>query len=78
MKKHFDSQGRPKKGFATQAEAEKFRRYRIASGAWRASDTNTYYDPWCGEYHAGRLGRNHRGKGRQPRKKAAPRWYHTQ
>lgn len=77
MKKHFNANGTPKKGFRTQAEAEDFRKSMIARGMWSAATSNTYFDNWCGQYHAGKLGAAHRGKGRKTRKNA-PRHLDTQ
>ncbi len=77
MKKHFDSQGKPKQSFASRKAAESFRTSMITAGRWRAEATNTYHCNWCGNYHAGRLGRVSRGGGRTPRK-AAPTWFPTQ
>ena len=68
MAKCTSSKGVPKKRHETQAEAEKQRQGLIGAGIWRADRTNTYFCSQCGHWHAGRLGRSNRGKGRQTAK----------
>lgn len=66
------ARGKPKKQHATQAEAEKQREGLIKQGIWTRAASNTYFCNQCGHYHAGRLGRSNRGKGRK-RAKNTPR-----
>lgn len=68
LKKHYNRNGTPKQGFVTNKAAEDFRKRMISSGRWRSADTNTYFCNVCGEYHAGRMGRSHRGKSRKAAK----------
>lgn len=62
------SRGKPKKQHTTQASAEEQRRGLIKAGIWRADRTNTYFCNQCGHWHAGRLGRSNRGKGKRTAK----------
>jgi hypothetical protein len=67
------SRGRPKRAFATQAEAEGQRWALIHAGKWKAHQTNTYFCNQCGGYHAGTMGKGNRGKGRKVAAKNRPR-----
>ena len=62
------SRGKPKQRHETQAEAEKQRSSMVAAGLWTRAGSNTYFCNQCGCFHAGKLGRNNRGKGRKQAK----------
>lgn len=68
----------PKRPFPTQQGAEALRWSLIRRGKWRAGNTNTYFCNECGGWHAGRLGRGNRGKGRKVSAKNTPRFLATQ
>lgn len=70
--KKCSSGGRPKQVFTTQEKAEAFRSSLIRIGRWTPGNSNTYYCGEHGGYHAGRLGRANRGKGRKKAAKRAP------
>jgi rubrerythrin len=63
--KKCSSNGKPKKRYDTQAEAEKQRSGLIRMGVWKVGNSNTYFCNQCGGYHAGKLGRSNRGGGRK-------------
>lgn len=71
--KKCSSQGKPKTQHQTQAEAEGQRSILIEAGKWTRGNSNTYFCNQCGWYHAGKLGRSNRGKGRQVAAKNKPR-----
>lgn len=62
------SRGKPKKRHPTQDEADEQRQNLIRAGIWRPANSNTYFCNQCGSWHAGRLGRSNRGKGRKTAK----------
>jgi predicted RNA-binding Zn-ribbon protein involved in translation (DUF1610 family) len=68
----------PKIQHATQAAAEGQRSGMIAAGRWTRGNSNTYFCNQCGWYHAGKLGRSNRGKGRKVAAKNLPRHLATQ
>jgi hypothetical protein len=67
------SNGKPKAKFLTQAAAEAFRTSLVKLGRWTYGGSNTYWCNQCGFYHAGKLGRANRGKGRKVAAKNRPR-----
>lgn len=71
--KKCSSNGKPKTKHRTQAEAEAQRSSLIAQGKWTRGNSNTYWCNQCGAYHAGKLGRSNRGKGRRVAAKNIPR-----
>jgi rubrerythrin len=71
--KKCSSYGRPKDQFLTQSEAEGRRASLIHQGKWTWGNSNTYWCNQCGFYHAGKLGRANRGKGRKVAAKNRPR-----
>lgn len=76
--KKCSSQGRPKKQHRTQAEAEEQRANLVKIGRWTWGNSNTYWCNQCGFWHAGKLGRANRGKGRKQTAKHTPRFLATQ
>lgn len=71
------SRGKPKRQYATQAEAEAHRKHLIARGTWKAGSSNTYFCNQCGAYHAGSTGRANRGRSKKVAKNR-PRFLATQ
>lgn len=69
---------RPKRQHPTQSAAEGQRRSLVAQGVWTMAGSNTYFCNQCGWYHAGKLGRGNRGKGRAVAAKNRPRHLATQ
>lgn len=64
-----------KKHHATQAEAEAHRTRLIRMRKYTRANSNTYWCNVCGGFHAGRLGKPNRGKGRRIKTRPI---YHTQ
>lgn len=71
--KKCSSNGRPKDQFKTQTEAEARRASLVHAGRWTWGNSNTYWCNQCGFFHAGKLGRANRGKGRKVAAKNIPR-----
>lgn len=54
-----------KRRHLTQKDAENQRTALIKAGKWTPGMSNTYRCNACGGFHAGRMGRPNRGKGRK-------------
>lgn len=76
--KKCSSNGKPKKRFLLQAQAEEFRAHLVRIGRWTSGRSNTYFCNVCGFYHAGEMGRSNRGKGRTVAAKNRPRHLDSQ